>query len=321
MTENMINTLNTFLTKIPDKTDTGYSHSDFFYSCESKEHPAYIGCLLCDTTKEESNSISHHRYIYIMEEFEKKENMQALTKKLTKIQKSNSSDFYLGYIPISEIAQKCIKTGCTSISWTVGTAIFTLINLSPEPSDYSHLPGIFNEFINTEQDPKLMALAKTIISSQPNPKQPPLFRGLQLLKKNIAGWSLAAIYNNINDIMHENEKYTIVKFEGIYRQKDTQNGKGKRNRQMEIHITFAPNCPQNILNKAKEKKSIKVLAYNTPKASASYHNKDPGYIIDLYGIRNKKASCHRKNIEIEKIMSEATAHINRHLASTSRAKS
>lgn len=312
MTEDLIDTLYDLLAKIPDRNDTGCYHSDFFYSCEPATQPGYIGCLLYRAAGQDNKGASPpDRYIYIIERFEKKHHKSTITPGFRTTAGHQDSTFYTGHTPSPDIAQAYIKRGCTSISWTIGTAIFTLINLSPEPSDYSHLPGIFNEFINTERDPKLMALAKTIISSQPNPKQPPLFRGLQLLKKNIAGWSLAAIYNNINDIMHENKKYTIIRFEGIYMQK---------NRQMEIHLTFAPNCPQNILNQAKEKKSIKELAYNTPKASASYHNKDPIYIIDLYGIRNKKASCHRKNIEIEKIMSETIAHVNRHLASTSRAK-
>ena len=314
MTENMINKLSNLLTEVPKRVDTGYYHSELFYGCESDRDSVYLGCLLYDTAKEENKRIgSSSGYMYVIEEFKKPGLlvMSALAKKCDEIQNGTGSGLYIGYIPYVDTVKEHIKKGCSFLSWTEGARIFTLVNLSFEPTRYDQLPGVCNEFINREKDPKLIALAELIIKSSPSVEQLHLFKGLRLLKKNIGRFSLITICNKTCKTEYENKKHVLIRFEGMYTQQ-TNNRHSKESRQIEVHLTFAPYSPQNTLSVIHDKTASKDTINSSSKnLCVSYHNKKPEYIVEIYG--NKKVSSSLKNTEVEGILNEIVNHVNEHM--------
>ena len=307
----MINQLSNILTEVPERRDTGYYHGELFYSCEPNRESVYIGCLMYDITKEEKSTGYSNGYLYIIEEFKEPVPLSksTFTKKYNKTQNCIGGDIYTGYIPSIDTAKKYIKKGCSFLSWIKGTRIFTLINLSFAPTSYDHLPGICNEFLNKEIDPKLITLAEYILKSAPSTKQAYLFEGIQLLKKNIGRFSLVTIYNKICETEHENDMYMIIRFEGIYKHLISHR-QNKESDKIEVHLIFAPSSPQNTLSILHKKTVSEDIVNNSfKKICASYHNKEPEYIVEIY--TDKKTSTDQKKTEIKKILNEIINHANK----------
>lgn len=311
MNADILEKLTSLYTHIPVKSDTGYNHSDLFYGIGRGIHPLYLGCILYDITKEESKGKHYPRiYLYIIEQFEKKHFKSTINPELQMSHKIRTEphSIYLGYMPACDIAKKYIKNGSTFLSWTNDTRIFTIINMAPEPTKYEHLPGIFNEFINEEKDPYLISLADTIMSSRPSVSNPYIFKGLNLLKKNIGLWHLTEIYNNINQFKYKDKNHLIIRFIGRYRQNHATSSR------IEIHLTFAPNSTENTLKNLTEDKftsTSKTMMPAARKIIASHHNLESGCLIEVCNPEFRPQS--KLQDEVENILKDAISYVDEHM--------
>lgn len=313
MNKEAIPILNELLTMIPSREWTGYAHSDLFYGSEPDNSAVYVGCILCQDFKKEAEDRSYQeRYLYVAEHLEKKDNVSLISSSRNEMDAHPVCDFSRGHIPHAEAAKSAIRKGCTFLSWAESEITFTLINLSFVPIDYKQLPGIFNEFVNDTEDPKLTALAIKIKTDGQSTLQLHLLKGLFLLKEKLMGRSLAEIRNNIGVVDYEGKIYTILRFEGIYLP-ETIGGDTEKQR-IEIHLVFAPRSPKNTLRGLTEKMHQKPnpLFENATVMISRAYNKDPEYIAEIHMDRTiAKTFCHDV---LETMLDDVRMHANEHLA-------